>query len=414
MNREERKKLLNDDTTSTDSSTEQNEGISQDSINSIIAELSKNYNKDEYIAPPEKAGIFVKGYVNILGGKPGVGKSWQVIRWMRDLSRGGDCFGGVVQNEPPRKMLLIAGELPKKEMERRCRLLEDGDDIKRNYDNFVILDGKESEAKGLSLFLDDEAGQRNIEAVIAYHNPDVVILDSFISFFKGNESKSEDVTPAMNFLERIAEKYNVAATIVHHIRKRMSREQLTPIDIDDFIGSSAFLRKGGFLFTVENMYGSKTVFTRQVKSWLETIPPFAYQTKAGFYGGVVMEVVSNAEETIEQLKLEAQSSKGKPKSESQANDWKDILIAYLQGRGSTGATFDEIMNALKRDKEKDTNTTKTQLRRMVTRGELIKLKRGIFALPESLEENATNNAEQLVDDNDDTDNEEMKLDFEDE
>ena len=245
-------------------STEGNQKNTQEDLRSVLAELSRNYDKDEVIEPPERIGIFVRGYVNILAGKSGMFKSWQIVRWMRDLSIGGNIFGGVVHNEPKRKCLLIAGELPKCEMERRCRLLEKGEGIERDYSNFVIVDQKQSEAKNISLMLDDKNGKRNIEALVDYHSPDAVIFDSFISLFNGDESKSKDVNPVMAFLERLAVKFNTAPILVHHIRKRLSREQLLPIDQDDVIGSSSFLRKGGFLFTVDDqpVGGAESVFVR--------------------------------------------------------------------------------------------------------------------------------------------------------
>ena len=66
-------------------------------------------------------------------------------------------------------------------------------------------------------------------------------------------------------------------------------------------------------------------------------------------------------------------------------EYKSILFAFLKGKGSHGATIDEIMDILGRDKQKERNTTKTQLKRMIENKELIKPKgkRGIYALTET-------------------------------
>ena len=242
MSKEERKKRLLDDnendTTQNTHDTQQNEGN-----NAVFDELLRNYDKAVYIPPPERVGLFVREYINILAGQAGIGKSWQVIRWARDLSRGGECFGSVVHNEKPRRVLIIAGELPKREMERRCRLLEEGDGIERNYDNFSIVDVKQAEAKKKTLMLDTDSGQKNIESLIVYYKPDIIFFDSFISFFNGDEKEGKDVGKVLRFLERIAEQYKTAPVVIHHVRKRLSREQSLPLGLDDVIGSSVFSRQ---------------------------------------------------------------------------------------------------------------------------------------------------------------------------
>ncbi len=372
----------------------------------IFAELSRNYDKDEAIAPPERVGIFVRDYVNILAGKSGMFKSWQIVRWMRDLSIGGEVFGGVVHNEPPRKCLLIAGELPKCEMERRCRLLEMGEGIERNYNNFIIVDQKQSEAKNISLMLDDKNGKRNIEALIDYHSPDAVIFDSFISLFNGDESKSKDVNPVMAFLERLAVKSHIAPILVHHIRKRLSREQMLPIDQDDVIGSSSFLRKGGFLFTVEpSPDDPQTIYVKNPKAWLKKIHPFTYKLDDGIYGGVRMHINPNAEDKRE---LPTSNKKEAP---SDAEIQRKEIIAFLKGKGSHQATTQEIRDILgiQKNEVTENNTLIQTLKRMTNNREIIKPnnKRGVYALPEPESMQEETESEQ-------PDNEEPTLDLEEE
>ena len=372
------------------------QATNQGDLRSILAELSRNYDKDEVIEPPERIGIFVRGYVNILAGKSGMFKSWQIVRWMRDLSIGGNIFGGVVHNEPKRKCLLIAGELPKCEMERRCRLLEKGEGIERNYNNFIIVDQKQSEAKNISLMLDDKNGKRNIEALVDYHNPDAVIFDSFISLFNGDESKSKDVNPVMAFLERLAVKFNTAPILVHHIRKRLSREQMLPIDQDDVIGSSSFLRKGGFLFTVEPLPDDqKTILVKNPKSWLEKIHSFTYKLESGIYGGVRMDINPNAEDTRDSL-----TSKKKEATVSDAANQRGLIIAFLKGKERHQAATKEIRDILSIQEDNEANKSELRgiLKRMTDNGDIIRVKHGVYALPEAKHTQ--------------TDNEEPTLDFE--
>ena len=355
--------------------------------NATFDKLLKNYDKATKIPPPEKIGIFVRKYVNLLAGQAGVGKSWQVIRWARDLSTGGECFGGVVENEPARKVLIIAGELPKLEAERRCRLLQEGDGRERNFDNFSIVDVKEAEANGFPLMLDNETGQKNIESLIAYLKPDIVFFDSFVSLFAGDEKDSKDVNEAMQFLERIAEQYSIAAVIIHHIRKRLARDQGIPINLDDIIGSSVFSRRSGFMFATakvdyspDGFNSKKIVLVKEVKSWLEPTKAYAFVVKSGFYGqGVIMDITPRIEDE-DVAKLEG-IHKLKTEQKKVAPDWETLILTFLKGRAE-GATPKEINEAIGR-KASESNKTGTQLGRLKDEGKVIQPKYGVYKLPDN-------------------------------
>lgn len=402
----------NDTTPPQDSSTQQEAQAASQEINAgrssasgeasnaqggktaIFAELLKNYDKNIDIPEPERiGGCFTRGYVTILAGKAGIGKSWSIIRWARDLSRGGMIFGGFKENETPRKCLILAGELPKREMERRCRLLEKGDGSERNYDNFAIVDMKESERANIVLMLDDKEGKNNITALIEFLRPDILFIDSFVSFFEGNENDSKDVKPVMNFLERLAEKYNIAVVLIHHIRKRLPSEQSRPIDIDDFIGSNTLLRKGGFAISMELVSGTKTVFIKEPKSWLKNITPFTYRLVDGFYGGVSMDI------NLQPNDIETYSKK--QAIITTAPDSRREILLCLRAKGKEGATVQEIRDILERNKDTDGSNTNMQLQRLFQNGEIIKLKRGHYAIPdkdlppEHDEDNETQNSQQI-------------------
>lgn len=369
-------------------------------INAIIARLSKNYDKNTDIPAPVRIGIFPRGFVSILGGKAGVGKSWQIIRWMRDLSIGGDVFGGVAIAQPPRKCLLFAGELPKKEMERRCRLLEKGDGIERNYNNFVIVDNKEAERAKISLLLDTKDGQNNIRSFLNYHSPEIVFFDSLISFFEGDEKNSKDVNPLLEFLERIADENNMAVVLVHHIRKRLPREQINPLDIDDFIGSNSLSRKGGFLFSVENISDTQKIMTREAKSWLRKTNPFTYTLTKGFYGGLVMDIQPDAEDFSRQFADTKGTKKNPTATASNAEATLATIKAILRARGNKPILIKELREILEiPNTKKEADELALIVKRACDAKKLKRVGRGIYALPETDNE---------------TDNENYELDFTDE
>ena len=370
---------------------EQNNGVSQamndnaDSTNSVdkkketkrdkFAKHSVSYKKKK-IERPEKVGIFFKKYVNILAGRSGVGKTWQIVRWLRDLSVGGEIFGGIAHNEPPRKCLLLAGETLKDENELRCRDIEKGDGIERNDDNFIIMDMQDMENDGLELMLNTAQGQENITELIEYHSPDIVVFDSFVSFNKGDESKSTDIQCVMSFLAKLAKKYDTAPVLIHHSRKRLPREQTMPLDLDDIIGSNVFARKSGLILIAEQSIIDKTTINvKVVKSWFKTTTnSFSYTIKDGFYGGIVMDINPNADNRETTIKNNSPVS--------QAENYRQRITDILKARETHKATTKELREIIGVDKDNESSFN-THLARMCANGEIIRAERGTYSLPQT-------------------------------
>lgn len=369
-----REKSLSEQSTSQDNSQPDAEATTHnefDDISSII----EDFDTEKEIKAPEKiGGMFARGYVNWLVGQSGGTKSWQELRWCRDISRGGEIFGGFAHNEPPRKCVILAGELPADEMRRRGQLLDKGGELSQNKENLKIIDLKKSEAKNISLMLDTDEGKKNIEKIIRYVQPDIIFIDSLISFFDGNESKYEDMKPVVEFLERFASKHNIAVVIIHHIRKRLARERMSPLNQDDVIGSSTILRKAANVIGVEFNRDTKTTTVTCLKSWFREFEPFTYKLTNGLYAGLRMEINLNPDTLTQSTK-----------STSNAPDWKPIIMAFLQGKGKSGATTKEINDALDSilGNERNSESLYTQLKRMYDNGEIDKLKRGTYSLPEN-------------------------------
>ena len=345
-----------------------NEGTSHD----VLDELIEDFDTDKPIEQPELiGGMFVRGYVNWLVGQSGSTKSWQEIRWCKDISRGGEIFGGFAHNQEPRKCLILAGELPADEMKRRAQILEKGGELKHNKENLKIVDLRKSERKGVFLQLNSQEGRKNIINIIQRAKTDILFIDSLISFNEGNESKYEDMKPVIDWLERIADDNNIAVVVIHHIRKRLPRERMNPLNQDDVIGSSTILRKAGVVIGVEFNSDTKTATVTCLKSWFEEFKPFTYKLVSGLYQGLRMEINLNPDTLTQSAK-----------STSHTPDWKPILMAFLHGKGDAGATVAEINNALNRDKDSsEAKSTKGQLSRLCESHEIERVERGIYRLP---------------------------------
>ena len=328
-------------------------------------------------------GLFARGYVTVLGAPSGTGKSLAIQKMFTDLSNGGDflqnyaidedtgeykCFA---KNEPPRKCLVLCGELGEQGLRERAQEF----DLHHNPQNVIVLDQITCEEQGFSLMINDDKGRENLEFIIEKTKPDILFIDSFSAFFTGKENDNSECNEVFGYLRRIAKKYQIALVITHHSRKRLSSEQGKPLTLDDLVGAQAITRHVYSVIFLE--YNAKTklnVFTNP-KSWGRKFKPFGYSVRCGLYGQADIQI-DLAPATIDDDKLHASTNNA-----NQNHEWEIKLIGYLLGKGKEGATTNEIIQAIG-EEGIERSTYLTRLSRLIKNGEIIKLKRGIYALPE--------------------------------
>ena len=331
--------------------------------------------KTEYIG-----GMFARRGVTVVAGASGVGKTTFMQRFFHDLSIGGSIFGGFYYEDKPKKSIILAGELGED------GLIERAQEFNWHSDpNYVeVIDMISHAENGISYNINEAKGQANIEHLAQTSGLDLLIFDSFGMFYSGKETDNDALREVFSFLMGIARKYNIAVVVVHHSRKRLSNEQTKPLTLDDLIGGNAIARYSHRVIAIEynKNYGANTVTC--LKSWGKFFKTFTYSKKEDIYGQYsYLDIDLNPKE----ISLPEQSGKNgqKNKPESSEPEWKLILCTFLKGRGSQGATIDEITSILGYDKPKDKNTMKQRLKRMTDDKELIKPEgtRGIYALPET-------------------------------
>ena len=333
--------------------------------------------KTEYIG-----GMFARRGVTVVAGASGVGKTTFMQRFFHDLSIGGNIFGGFYYEDKPKKSIILAGELGEDGLIERAQEFDWHSDP-----NYVeVIDMISHAENGIFYNINEAEGQANIEHLAQTSGLDLLIFDSFGMFYSGKEKDNDALREAFSFLMGLARKYNIAVVVVHHSRKRLSNEQTKPLALDDLIGGNAIARYSHRVIAIEynKNYGANTVTC--LKSWGKFFKPFTYSKKEDIYGQY-----SYLNIELDPKELDINTNGGQVrKSEGSTHkasvpEYKSILFAFLKGKGSHGATIDEIMDILGRDKQKERNTTKTQLKRMIENKELIKPKgkRGIYALTET-------------------------------
>lgn len=337
-----------------------------------IQSLIKPFDTSIPVKPTEFiGGLFARGYVTVIVAPAGTGKSIAMQKMFTDLSHGGQFFGGFAENEPERKSVILCGELGEQGLRERAKQFN----LQSNPENVVVLDQTACEAQGVSFMLESKKGRQNLEIVIEQTKPDILFIDSFTAFFGGKENDNSECNEVFGYLRRIASKYQIALVVTHHSRKRLSSEQSKPLTLDDVVGANAITRHVYSVIAIE--YDKKIKLNRItcLKCWGKKFRTFGFSINYSLYGQAYIQIDLDPSE-INDEKLHASTS-----NVNQNPEWQIIIRGYLLGKGKEGASLSEILQAIGEDGiERD--TFKHRLDRLAQRGEVIKPRRGYYALPE--------------------------------
>lgn len=225
------------------------------------------------------AGLFPRGYLSIFAAPAGTGKTWFMQYIACQLSMGGNILAGLRTKHPAAKSLIFAGETGRDLLLRRLKLTtwECRPELLRIYDAI------EMQKNDINVMLNEEEGRATFTAILAAEAPDIVWLDTLISFHSADESKQADMSGIYRFLLRTASMCNCAIVANHHTRKRSTKNPAQVLGQDDVIGTSAGVRLAASVFIAEqetdalgeNEY--PTVWVRNVKTWDAKLPPFSYK-----------------------------------------------------------------------------------------------------------------------------------------
>ena len=269
---------------------EKNEAKTRHKIGKFISILDPSIQ----IEPQEFiGGMYPRRFVSAIVAPSGTGKTMYMQKNVSDLSMGGSIFDGFVEDEPPRKCLIFAGEAGYELLLRRGAQTR----WPINPLNVPVIDQYKFESNGITVMLDTEEGWENTKRILSMTKPDIAFWDTFTSFHEKDENKATEMKPIIKNLTEAARNDNFAAVLVHHSRKRSAKERIFSLNQDDVIGSSVFNRLVALIIGIEplnndtgDIGGEKPpLLVRPLKTWFPTFMPFTYKISEDINGHTVMQ-----------------------------------------------------------------------------------------------------------------------------
>jgi hypothetical protein len=148
--------------------------------------------------------LLARGNVTLFPGREGVGKSLLVMALMV----------GVVTGEPagpfttkPGRVMVVDAENGESELHRRLRALGLAPGAEERLAIYTSESGD---------LLNDMA---ELEEAVAPEAPDLPVIDSLRSNWRGKENNSEDVGPAIDDVRNLARREDCAVALIHHAGK---------------------------------------------------------------------------------------------------------------------------------------------------------------------------------------------------
>lgn len=245
-----------------------------------ITDYGKELERNPNLPDIEKiAGLYPRGFISIFAAQAGTGKTWFMQYLACRLSMGGNILAGLIPNSKKYKSVILAGETGKYLLDKRLSATCWAFDGKR----IKVYDAIEMQRDEIPIMLNTQEGRTTLVSILAMENPDIVFIDTLISFHSVDESKQSEMTSIFTFLLKSAREFNCAIVLNHHTRKRSTKNPTARLTQDDVIGSNAGARLTNCIYIAERVRneatcdeGMPTIEVRNVKNWEKEIPPFTY------------------------------------------------------------------------------------------------------------------------------------------
>lgn len=258
-------------------------GISQ--ILSLARPMSRELQAQERDAI---GGLFPRGYMSILAAPAGTGKTWFMQYLCCQLSMGGNILAGLRTKHPSMKSLIFAGETGRDLLIRRLKQTS----WECRPELLIIYDAIELQRNNINIMLNEPEGRATFLTILAAEAPDIVFLDTLLSFHSADESKQQDMGSIYRFLLKTSSDCNCAIVVNHHTRKRNNKNPAQVLGQDDVIGTSAGVRLAASVYIAEPESDLlahadaefPTVWVRNVKTWDAKLPPFSFTFYREPYG----------------------------------------------------------------------------------------------------------------------------------
>lgn len=199
--------------------------------------LSVRYVTDALLSPPPEPPVLVEGMIRagelcVIGAPRAIGKSWFAANLAALLSHGDGFLCGALHIARRAKVLIAQGEVDQWESSRRWAMLTGSGEppvlaaetfdrwrirvVRRRSSSSGTIDG--SHFSDSDEWIDASLDQR-LEATIAEHGFEVLIVDPWAVYYNGAENSNDEVEAALDKLRDLAMRYSLAVVLLHHLGK---------------------------------------------------------------------------------------------------------------------------------------------------------------------------------------------------
>lgn len=268
-----------------------------------------------------------------IAGRPKVGKSFIVLELATSIASGEPLFGQFEVDQ--KNVLIISKEDGIPELKERLEKMN----VNHHLNISISTDQK--------IFFDDDSVVSKILSLVRQHNAQVVIIDSFIRVYRGDENTSKGITIVHRVFKQLNDE-GISIIFIHHHGKEDAQHARG--GGDSLRGSSDIYAMIDTLLTIKKE-NEHTLFvsndanrhSRPVKPFYVSFPEFDednYRFK--FLGYSEGSPDQNLQKPIEKAMAKALQLLGEQRSMHQAD-----IIREMLGTGS-GAEFGQttIKNAL--------------------------------------------------------------------
>ncbi len=231
---------------------------------SSIDEFLKDQEKVDWIVP----GFIAKRSIGFVVGLPETGKTWIMIDLAIECARG----GGLWLNKFPvgkAKVLFIDQERFKGETQRRFQSVLSAKEMLINppkKDLFV----KSGSTTRLDLSHSYDAFYKEIAEI----KPDLVIIDSFVTFHTKEENNRKDIQEVLEKVKELRNEFGCTFLFIHHENKMAFNKEAGDPSISQMAGSIAIPAVAETVLTVRKQDSDSSMVYHTKSTLSSTMPPF--------------------------------------------------------------------------------------------------------------------------------------------
>ena len=211
--------------------------------------------------------LIPKRGVTLIAGKPKEFKSFLAMYLTCCLAGNKDFLNLKIKKS---KVMYIDEENDDTELKRRFEKLKPELDI----------NDEDTENVGLVIFkgikVNTEQGVNKLKILINLFKPNVIIVDSLIRVFEGDENSSKDMKTIFNNIKELMKKYDTTWVILHHVRKMNNKW----VKMEDIRGSGDIVAQASSILTVNRNNSNTFTLTQEaVRGLPQPISPIQFSAQ---------------------------------------------------------------------------------------------------------------------------------------